>query len=498
MDSVLERISILFEEKNLRNSRRSHNQGLYHRIYSLIKEAVLSNDIPEASILPSTRILAAKLKVSRSTIIKAYELLTMEGFVDSLAGSGHRVKGIIAEKIPTNPESHNEFAYPDLSETGKSFQKNVSLINTTDDIDIAFRPGLPPLDFFPVNQWKNLSNLYWRHIKSSALSYSASSGTEQLKKTLASYLNFSRNIKCDPRQIIIVSGSVQSLFLIGSVVLNPGDFICMENPTFPNVHSIFKGLRANIQPVGIDEQGIKVSEMNESGHIQSKLVHTVPSSHYPTGIRMGLSRRLELLAWANKHSAIIIENDYEHEVNNYKDFAPSLFSLDKEQRTIFLGTFNRLLYPSIRVGYMVLPYYLLDTVEAFIKHSHRFVPLSIQIVLSQFIEKNYLYTHVKKVIEVAEERKRVFTDTFEECFGESVLIKQSQTRSLHVLAELDKCIKDTDVVQHFAKNNIIAHAYSKCFVDETKKQGLILGYTPVRTLKMKQKIVQMERLYRLK
>jgi GntR family transcriptional regulator/MocR family aminotransferase len=147
---------------------------------------------------------------------------------------------------------------------------------------------------------------------------------------------------------------------------------------------------------------------------------------------------------------------------------------------------------------MVLPYYLLDTVEAFIKHSHRFVPLSIQIVLSQFIEKNYLYTHVKKVIEVAEERKRVFTDTFEECFGESVLIKQSQTRSLHVLAELDKCIKDTDVVQHFAKNNIIAHAYSKCFVDETKKQGLILGYTPVRTLKMKQKIVQMERLYRLK
>jgi GntR family transcriptional regulator/MocR family aminotransferase len=439
--------------------------------------------------------VAAELKVSRSTIIKAYELLTMEGYVDALAGSGHRVKGIIAGTVQNNPNSHSEFAYPDLSDTGKSFQKNVSLINTTDDVGIAFRPGLPPLDIFPVNQWKNLSNLYWRNIKASALTYSASSGTEQLKKTLANYLNFSRNIKCDPSQIIIVSGSLQSLYLIGNVVLNPGDYMTMENPTFPNVHSIFKGLRANIQPIGIDENGIKVNEMTEPGHIYSKLLHTAPSSHYPTGVRMSLNRRLELLQWANEHKTLLIENDYEHEVNNYKDSLPSLFSLDKEQRTIFLGTFNRLLHPSIRVGYMVAPYYLLDALEALLKHSHRFVPSSIQVVLSQFIEKNYLYTHVKKVIEIAEARKRIFYETFEECFGETLLLNNSPTRSLHTLTELRPGIKDTDLVAHFAKNNIITHAYSKCFVDENPKQGLILGFTPVRTPIIKQKIRLMEKLY---
>jgi GntR family transcriptional regulator/MocR family aminotransferase len=493
---ILSRISDLFEEKGQRHRSGKDSQCLYQRIYTLIKEAILNNDIPEGTILPSTRIMANELRVSRSTIIKAYELLVFEGYADSQMGSGYRVKGIIADKAPINAESHSQFFYPDLSETGKSFLKNAANINSTDDISIAFRPGLPPLDIFPVNQWKNLSNLYWRHIKSSSLSYSASSGTEQLKKTLANYLNFSRNIKCDPRQIIIVSGSVQSLFLIGSVVLNPGDFISMENPTFPNVHSIFKGLRANIQPAGIDDQGLKVGELTEPGHIRSKLIHTVPSSHYPTGVRMSINRRLELLEWANKHKTLIIENDYEHEVNNFKDFVPSLFSLDKEQRTIFLGTFNRLLYPSIRVGYMVLPFCLLDAVEAFLSHSHRFVPLSIQVVLSQFIEKNYLYHHVRKVIEIAEERKNIFFDTFEECFGETLTLSISQTRSLHILAELDKGLKDTDVVAHFAKNNIVAHAYSKCFVDETKKQGLIFGYTPVRTLTMKQKIVQMERLYR--
>lgn len=496
METILSRISELFDKKNLQKKSGKHSQGLYQQVFSIIKDSILNNDIPEGSILPSTRVLAIALKVSRSSVIKAYELLMIEGYVESFVGSGHRVKGIINQTLQPNPKNFSEFGYPDLSENGKSFQKTVTLINSTDDISIAFRPGLPPLDIFPVNQWKNLTNLYWRHIKSSALSYSASSGTEQLKKTLANYLNFSRQIKCDPRQIIIVSGSLQSLYLIGNVVINPGDYVTMENPTFPNVHSIFKGLRANIQPVEIDNQGIKVSDMVQFGHINSKLIHTVPSCHYPTGVKMSLNRRYELLKWANEHKSIIIENDYEHEVNNYKDFTPSLFSLDTEQRTIFLGTFNRLLHPSIRVGYMVVPFYLLDAIEALLKHSHRFVPSSIQVVLSQFIEKNYLYNHVKKVIESAEERKKLFFTTFEECFGETLLLNTSPTRSLHTLTELHNGLKDNDIAAYLAKNNIITHAYSKCFVDQNIKQGLILGYSPVRSPIIKQKIVQMEKLYR--
>lgn len=496
MEDTLSRISVAYEEMLLKKKSKSNKLGLYQQIHNLIKNAILNNEIPEGSILPSTRILATKLKVSRSTVIKSYELLLIENCIESAIGSGHKVKAVLAETLPSKNQNSNKYAYPDLSETGKSFQRNVSLINSTDDKDIAFRPGLPPLDIFPVNQWKNLSNLYWRHIKSSALTYSGSSGTDQLKKTIANYLNFSRNIKCDPRQIIIVSGSLQSLYIIGNVLLNPGDCMTFENPTFPNVISIFKGLRSNIQTVSVDQYGLKVDELTQPGHIQSKIIHTVPSCHYPTGVRMSLNRRLELLKWANEHKTIIIENDYEHEVNNYKDFVPSLFSLDTEQRTIFLGTFNRLLHPSIRVGYMVVPFYLLDAVEALLNHSHRFVPSSIQVVLSQFIERNYLYNHVKNVIEIAEERKKLFCETFNDCFGDTFLIKESPIRSLHVLAEINSNLKDKDIVSHFAKHNIVAHAYSKCFVDENPSQGLILGYTPVRTQIIKQKITQMEKLYR--
>lgn len=496
MEDILTRISNAYEDMTRKKKSKSNKVGLYQRIHEIIKDGILNNDIPEGSVLPSTRQLAITLKVSRSTIIKAYELLLIENYIESAIGSGHKVKEVILENRPSKLHNFSGFGYPDLSETGKSFQRNVSLINSTDDKDIAFRPGLPPLDIFPVNQWKNLSNLYWRHIKSSALSYSASSGTDQLKKTLAGYLNFSRNIKCDPRQIIIISGSLQSLYIIGNVILNPGDYMTFENPTFPNVISIFKGLRSNIQTIEIDQEGLMVSKLTQPGHIQSKLIHTVPSCHYPTGVKMSLNRRLELLKWANEHKTIIIENDYEHEVNNYKDFLPSLFSLDTEQRTIFLGTFNRLLHPSIRVGYMVVPYYLLDAVEALLNHSHRFVPSSIQVVLSQFIEKNYLYNHVKNVIEIAEERRKLFCETFEDSFGDTLLLRESPIRSLHVLAEINGNLKDKDIVKYLAKHNIVAHAYSKCFVDESPIQGLILGYTPVRSPIIKQKIVQMERLYK--
>jgi len=496
METILNRISKLFFEKKLNEKTKKKSQALYQQLFNLFKEAILNNDLPEGSVLPSTRTIAAKLNVSRSTIIKAYELLIFEGYIESMVGSGHKVKGIIADTYIWQPFNIEKCSYPDLSDTGKSFQKTVKIMNSTDDVSIAFRPGLPPLDVFPVNQWKNLTNLYWRNIKSSALTYSASSGTEQLKKSLANYLNFSRNLKCDPSQIIIVSGSLQSLFLIGNVLLNPGDSVIMENPTFPNVHSIFKGLRANIRAVSIDQEGLKVSEMNDFANMNTKLIHTVPSCHYPTGVKMSLNRRIELLKWANEHKSIIIENDYEHEVNNYHDFAPSLFSLDTEQRTVFLGTFNRLLHPSIRVGYMVVPLYLLNPIEALLKHSHRFVPSSIQVVLSQFIEKNYLYNHIKNVIEIAEERKKIFNEAFGNYFGNALLLNSNPTRSLHTLAELSVGLKDTELTAIFAKNNIITHAYSKCFVAENPKQGLILGFTPVKTPIIKQKIGQMEKIYR--
>lgn len=494
MELVLDRIARKFEQKSISHKTKNKSLSLYQRLYNVLKDLIINNELPAGIVLPSTRALSDKLDVSRTTAIRAYELLKLEGYADSQQGAGHVVKQIQGGETGDSAKKHASH-YPPLSESGKAYLQNVSLINSTDDKSIAFRPGLPPLDIFPVNNWKNLSNLYWRYIKSSALSYSSSSGNEQLKRNIANYLNLNRNLKCDPRQVLIVSGSLQSLFLVGSVVLNAGDKMVVENPTFPNVSSIFQGMRTKLERVGVDNEGLRVEDLNDDKYEGAKMLHCTPSCQYPKGVKMSQERRKDLLAWASKNEAFIIENDYEHELHNFNNYSPSLFSMDEEDRVIYMSTFNRILHPSIRIGYMVVPFYLLDAVEAMLKQSHRFVPPSIQVVLNQFIEKHYLRSHVKNVISVAEERKLLFSETFKEAFGDKVKLVQNQMPSLHMYAEIEQEINDRRVVEEFAKHNIVTHSLSKCYDQGEKGQGFIMGYSSVRPPIIKKKVREMAKLY---
>lgn len=471
-------------------------QGLakYVKIKDFIKIKIDDQSIPEQSQLPSTRKLSSVLNVSRSTIIKAFELLLLEGYIISKPGSGYWVKEM--QVSYTTPEKLGKLAnYPRISKRGKLFSKNVKIIHSTDEKHVAFRPGLPPLDVFPVNQWKKLSDKYWRHIKFSSLSFSDSSGIEVLKKNIANYLNLVRGIKCDEQQIIIVSGSLQSLYLIGNALLNPKDSIVMENPTFPNVHSIFKSLDAKINHLPVDNQGIMINEEVPEYHKNPKLIHLTPSNHYPTGVRMSYQRKLEVLEWASKHKSIIIENDYDHEISNWKDKSDSIFSLDHDYRTIFLGTFNRLLHQSVRLGYMVVPYYLLDVIKALQKHSHRFVSPSNQYIMSQFIEKDYIFSHIKNVVKIAEERQSIFRSNFEKLMPSSIKLAPSQARSLHLLAQMPDHLSDKQLKNNLSKLNINVHHYSNCFVDHAQ-QGLIFGYSCVKRPVIKKNLEELSRNYK--
>ncbi|NVK03744.1 MAG: PLP-dependent aminotransferase family protein [Flavobacteriia bacterium] len=489
---LINRIEKLYLEKTKRHKRREEVPNLNERLRNLMRDAIINNDIPKGTVLPPTRKLAERLNLSRSTVIKAYELLKLEGYIEASQGSGHVVRDLRAKSPELDIEETRENQYVELSAIAKSFSKNVTLINSTDDQSIAFRPGLPPLDIFPVNQWKNLSNGYWRYIKSSALSYSPSAGIELLKQNLANYLNLSRGIKCDPRQILIVSGSLQSLYLIGSVILDPGDSTIMENPTFPNVYSIFNGLRSEITGLPIDNQGIRIQDVPKK--VNPKLIHVTPSCHYPEGVRMSPSRKRELLKYASDKGAYIIENDYEHEVHNYEDRQAPIFSMDNEHRTIYLSTFNRLLHPSIRIGYMVVPPQLLDATEALLKHSHRFVPPSVQVVLNQFIEKNYLHTHVKNVYQAAQQREEVFTKLFKENMEGMLQLQSRQTPSLHLVAKVKDGQSDRAIVELLAKNNVIVHSLNKCYVEGKGEQGVIMGYSSVRPPVIKRKLEDMKKI----
>lgn len=385
--------------------------------------------------------------------------------------------------------------YPQISQVGESYLQNIHILNNSNVEGVAFTPGLPPIDIFPIGQWQKLSNLYWRNIKTSDLNYSISSGIDSLKEKIANYLLLTRKIKCNPVQVIIVAGSLQSLYLIGNVLIDKGDRVYLEKLTFPNVISIFKSLRAQVIPLETDNSGLIIKGIGESKS-KTKLIHVTPSNQYPTGVKMSLQRRLELLEWANENNAMIIENDYEHEINNWKDHVDSIFSLDRHNRTIYLGTFNRILHPSIRLGYMIVPPYLLPVIKALQMHSHRFVPQSVQAVMTDFIGNNLIYKHLNKVIQEANDRRKLFFSQFNSHFNGMLQINETNNPSFHLVAELPKKVNDLAIVEAMEAKGIIVHPLSKCYVENPEKNGLIMGYSCVNRGFMAQAMGRMVTVYK--
>lgn len=479
-------------KKALELQKEGKTTNKYILLYRAIKDCILKHEIPHDWLLPSTRILSEVLGLSRTTVIKTYELLLLEKLIISKAGSGNKVNYDVTQEAQENHAERdiiNTDRYPKISQKGDSYSQNITLINRLPNENLAFRPGLPPLDVFPVNQWKNLLNTYWRHVKSSGLTYSNATGLIELKKSVCNYLNVSRNVICNPEQIVIVSGSLQSLYLIATTLIDKGDSVVLENPVFPNVHSVFKSSEAELIPIGLDAQGLDIEQLNQIKK-RPKLIHVTPSNQYPTGVKMSLQRRQDILDWASRNKALVIENDYENEIANVDGLIPTIYSLDKEDRTIYMGTFNRLLHPSIRLGYMIVPQYLIKVVEALQEHSHRFVSPSIQVVMNQFIDKNYLYQHIKNCIETARARYALFKKEFE-ASNHKMILQDKPFSSFHVLAYFKEPVsvsEEKEIIKTLNDHHIVTFSLSKCYIDTPEKQGLIIGYSSVRDSVLTRKV----------
>jgi GntR family transcriptional regulator/MocR family aminotransferase len=234
----------------------------------------------------------------------------------------------------------------------------------------------------------------------------------------------------------------------------------------------------------------------ETQKIKPKLIHVTPSCQYPTGIQMTQARREELLQFASQNKSIIIENDYEHELNNSSHPLPAIFSLDKEQRTIYLGTFNRILHPSIRIGYMVVPKQLIKPIEIMLKHSHRFVAPSIQYVLNQFIEKRYLQNHFVNLIETVSAREDFFRQTFKSVFNANELeIMPQKVLGLQSLIKINSSSLDEQtIIACLAQNQISVHSLQACSLTKTKNKGLLMGHSSVSKTIIKNKLTRMRQL----
>jgi GntR family transcriptional regulator/MocR family aminotransferase len=481
-----------FNIKNILSShgfgnKEAYENNIYINLYEALKKAIVKGVLNKGQQLPPSRVLAKDLSISRSTVIKAYDLLLIENYIKSIQGSGCFIASNEQIKSSSNP-NYQEFQgnYPKISKKGKAFKSNIQLIKNKKE-GIAFRPGLPPLDVFPVQQWKSLSNHFWKTVKSSQLSYTDSLGLKCLRENIANYLRMYRNIVCNAEQIIITSGSLHSLYLIGNALIDTGDAVVMENPTYTKAFNLFNSLKADIQSSDIDEEGIIINTITCKN---PKIIYTTPSNQYPSGIKMSMNRREELLKWASNNSTLIIEDDYDHEFSNWEQPTPSIYSLDKQKRVIYLGTFNKLLHPSLRIGYMIAPDYLKDTITALYQQSSRFISTALQETLSAFIEKDYLNKHIRRVIEVSIERKEVFIKCFKSNFEQEITLDGNHT-GLHIIATLNKSIDDNKFAYYLSQRGITAYPYSNYFIGNEKKKGLVLGYCSVNNKLIKENILKM-------
>ncbi|RIA08339.1 GntR family transcriptional regulator [Flavobacteriaceae bacterium MAR_2010_72] len=483
---------------NIKNILISHGlkdkdqyKNIYINLYEALKNAIIEKALLKDSKLPPSRILAKDLDISRSTVLKAYDLLMLEKYIKSIPGSGHFISWTNIERKASHLKIEMaEGKYPKISKLGKSFKKNIHIFQNSSS-GVAFRPGLPPLDIFPVQQWKNLSNDYWKTVQPSQLSYGNTLGLNELRKNIANYLKIYRNINCSYEQVVITTGSLHSLYLIGSTLIDTDDGVVIEDPTYPRAYNLFKSLKAKVHSIPVDNDGIIVDEIKDH---KVKLAYTTPSNQYPSGVKMSVDRRLALLNWASKKGVLIVEDDYDHEFSNWENPLPSIYSLDIQQRVVYLGTFNKLLHPSLRIGYMILPDYLIDTVKALYAQSSRFVPTSTQQTLSSFIEKDYLNKHLRRVIEVSIERKKVFMDSFNLNFDGEICLDSSHT-GLHLIGSFKAEIDDFTLSKHLVKHGIITHPYSNYFTKGRKKSGLVLGYCSINSKLIKEQVNKMSEAY---
>lgn len=473
----------------------NEHKVIYISLYKALKESITKRVLNENSKLPPTRILAQDLRISRSTVLKAYDLLVLEKYIKSIPGSGYFVATIKTKKIHHNLSSNLDHGkYPSISKRARAFERNIQIINKIPDVGLAFRPGLPPLDIFPVHQWQNLTNNYWKTVTSSELSYSHTTGLECLRNNISNYLKIYRNINCEADQILITTGSLHSLYLASDSLVDKNDEVIVENPTYPYANGLFNSLEARIIPAGLDDEGILINNVKCN---KPKLIYTTPSAQFPTGIKMSINRRLELLKWASNKNAIIIEDDYDHEFSNWVNPISSLFSLDREERVIYLGTFNKLLHPSIRLGYMIIPRHLLRTINTLHEQSYRFVSPTLQKILSAFIEKDFLNKHLRKVIETSMERKKVFFNTFNSRFENEISLDSNRTENvgLHVIGDLKEKLNDLKLTSFLSSKGITTHSYSSCFIHGKKKHGLIMGYNSINNKLIKDNIDIMHAAY---
>jgi GntR family transcriptional regulator / MocR family aminotransferase len=382
----------------------------YQWLYEGIRSEILGGRLRPGTRLPATRDLARQYGLARGTIVNAFDQLASEGYVEGSVGSGTYVSKILPDGLlqVSSMRAGKPAVHGKRPSRVSGYGRRVQLFPGYENrVTRAFRANLPALDLFPTALWTRIATRHLRRISMRNLMGCDPLGYRPLRHTVAEYLSRSRGVRCVPDQVAIVSGVQEALDLIARILLNPGDQVCVENPGYPGAVLAFQALGAKVCAVGIDDHGIAIRPLPPRG---VRLVYVTPAHQFPLGTTMSLARRLQLLEWARKSGAVIFEDDYDSEFRYSGRPIPALQGLDDRGLVLYAGSFSKVLFPALRLGYMVIPFDLLDRVEAALSLTVRHAPLLEQLVVNDFIADGHFGRHLRQMREVYAERLSVLLE----------------------------------------------------------------------------------------
>ncbi|WPU64538.1 MocR-like pyridoxine biosynthesis transcription factor PdxR [Peredibacter starrii] len=451
-------------------NRKEGNIG--QQLLQRLREAINVGELKPGERLPSTRSLASSLELARGTVTEVYDQLIAEGYLVTKVGSGTTVAlDLFETEIKSPRKTSASESQITLSEKAKFYTALAEqfIAKPTTPFSIA----QPKNDVAMDANWDRIN----RRVRSSKTAgpstYQEPNGLLYLRNEIANYVRKARSVLCEPEQVIITSGTQQGLYLTAKVLLEEKDKVWIEDPTYLGLSSILKDFKINMVPIPVDENGLDVDFAIKKSP-KAKAVYVTPSHQYPLGMVMSMARRQALINWAIKNNSWIIEDDYDSELRYSGHPFPSLQGLDP-QRVIYLGTFSKVLYPSLRLGYLILPRPLVKAFAGAKAIIDRHSSLSDQQVLATYMSEGYFESHIRRIRAVYAQKKNLLVELLTKELSSTCSI-QNNDQGMHLILWLPPKSNDTLIAKELLKEGIVVRAVSTLYSNGKGRSGLMLGY----------------------